>query len=154
MSIQRIDHIEVWAKDLDESVEFYTRILGFTETRRTEARRSDGTVHSQSCVVLGDFMVELIDAPQERKQEIVDPGSPGVKSFALRVDDMEETVAMLIANGVKMAQLPRQGSSFAGLRAEFYDPNGIGIELRQWLEGDTFNNANWQPVRQDVTRTA
>ena len=69
-------------------------------------------------------------------------------------DEFARMLADLIANGVKMAQLPRQGSSFAGLRAEFYDPNGIGIELRQWLEGDTFNNANWQPVRQDVTRTA
>ena len=153
MGITGMDHVEVWAKDLQESLAFYTDVLGFRHLRTTEARRPDGAVHEQACVTLGGMMVELIAAPAERASEEVDVGSMGVKAFALTVEDMEATAAALRERGVTFVQQPKPGSSFNGWRAEILDPNGIGIELREWI-GDSIHNDAWQPGSGAVSRTA
>ena len=152
MPIERVDHIEVWATDLDRSVAFYTGVLGFRETRRTVAQRPDGTEFHQSCIVLGDLMVELIQAP--KGPDNVAMPYRGVKAFALRVTGMDETIAALKTAGVSMVHEPRQGSSFDGLRAEIEDPDGTGIELREWFNGDTAANPDWRPVKAGVTRVS
>lgn len=153
MGITGMDHVEVWAKDLGESLAFYTDVLGFRHLRTTAARRPDGAVHEQACVTLGGMMVELIAAPPERASEEVDVGRMGVKAFALTVEDMESTAASLREQGVAFVQEPKQGSSFSGWRAEILDPNGIGIELREWI-GDSIRNDAWQPESGSVSRTA
>ena len=154
MAITRVDHLEVWARDLDETLGFYVDVLGFKPLRRTIAQRADGSVFEQVCVTLGDFMIELIAASPERANDDVDPLAMGVKAFALRVDDMAATVKRLKAEGVRFVQEPKPGSSFDGIRAEILDPNGLGIELREWQHGDGFHNADWQPASPAVTRTA
>ena len=154
MAITRVDHLEVWARDLDETLAFYVDVLGFEPLRRTIAQRTDGSVFEQVCVTLGDFMIELIAAPADRAGDAVDPLAMGVKTFALRVDDMAATVKRLKSEGIRFAQEPRPGSSFDGIRAEIFDPNGLGIELREWQHGDGFHNASWQPASDAVTRTA
>ena len=153
MGITGMDHVEVWAKDLRESLAFYTDVLGFRHLRTTEARRPDGAVHEQACVTLGGMMVELIAAPAERASEQVDVGRMGVKAFALTVEDMEATAVALRERGVTFVQQPKPGSSFNGWRAEILDPNGIGIELREWLD-DSIHNDAWQPASSAVSRTA
>ncbi len=153
MGIKGMDHVEVWAKDLQESLAFYTDVLGFRHLRTTAAQRPDGAVHEQACVTLGGMMVELIAAPPERASEEVDVGRMGVKAFALTVEDMEATAAALRERGVTFVQQPKPGSSFNGWRAEILDPNGIGIELREWL-GDSIHNDAWQPESGAVSRTA
>ncbi len=153
MGIRGIDHVEVWAKDLQESVAFYTQVLGFQHLRTTVAQRPGGSAHEQTCVTLGGMMVELIAAPPERKAEQVDVGSMGVKAFALTVDDMAATAARLKEQGVRFVQEPKPGSSFNGWRAEILDPNGIGIELREWID-DSIHNPDWTPNAPTVTRTA
>ena len=153
MGIRGMDHVEVWAKDLQESVAFYTQVLGFQHLRTTAAQRPGGGAHEQACVTLGDMMVELIAAPPERRTEKVDVGSMGVKAFALTVDDMAATAAALKDQGVRFVQEPKPGSSFNGWRAEILDPNGIGIELREWID-DGIHNPDWTPNSPTVTRTA
>lgn len=153
MGIRGMDHVEVWAKDLQESVAFYTQVLGFQHLRTTTAQRPGGGAHEQACVTLGDMMVELIAAPPERRTEQVDVGSMGVKAFALTVDDMAATAAALKDRGVRFVQEPKPGSSFNGWRAEILDPNGIGIELREWID-DSIHNPDWAPNSSAVTRTA
>ena len=153
MGIRGIDHVEVWAKDLQESVAFYTGVLGFRQLRSTVAKRPDGGAHAQVCVTLGDVMIELIAAPPERSGEQFDPGRMGVKAFALTVDDMAGTAAWLKEQGVRFVQEPKPGSSFSGWRAEILDPNGIGIELREWVN-DSIHNPDWTPASPAVERLA
>ena len=153
MGITGMDHVEVWAKDMKESLAFYTDVLGFRHLRTTVAHRPDGTAHEQACITLGDMMVELIAAPAERASEEVDVGRMGVKAIALTVEDMEATAAALRERGVTFVQEPKSGSSFSGWRAEILDPNGIGIELREWI-GDSIHNETWQPASDAVSRTA
>ena len=78
----------------------------------------------------------------------------GVKLMALRVRDMEGTLAKLREKGVETTWGPNQGGSFNGIRAEIKDPHGNSIELREWLDGDGPDNMDWQPTRPGVERVS
>ena len=92
MGIERIDHLEVYSRDIDRTVDFYVNTLGFTLWRRTESERDDGSNLQLACVRLGDMMVEIIKAGPEVSDQTVDQARMGMRMFALRVDDMAKTV--------------------------------------------------------------
>jgi hypothetical protein len=46
---------------------------------------------------------------------------------------------------------PSPGSSCEGLRAEILEPRGISIELREWLNGDSYHVDGWKPSKDSVT---
>jgi glyoxylase I family protein len=127
MMFRRIDHIELVPSDLERSLAFYTEVLGFT----VRARRTVGAPPLGDVVFLelGDTMLELL--------EFDDPAAPvapgprvGYRMMAIEVDDMGKALAYLAGKGITPSLAPKQyGASF---RAEITDPDGIGIELRQW----------------------
>ncbi|MQF86195.1 MAG: VOC family protein [SAR202 cluster bacterium] len=139
----RVDHLEILVSDVKKSVGFYTRVLGFERARWTIAHRDYGDFE-QACVVLNGFMIELI---QNQQNNSLSPDSPlsGIKAFALRVDDMQEAVKYLKNENVQFTREPKPGGSFDGLRAEIVDPDGTGIELREWKNGDDIGNSDWKP---------
>jgi lactoylglutathione lyase len=147
--IQRVDHVEINVPDIDEAVDFYTKVLGFKLWRRVRSETPDGGVLEIAGVVLDDFMIEILKA---RDLE-VDQTSVGVKLIALRVDDMAKTIADLRSKGVQVAAEPRESRSFNGLRAEIMDPSGVHIELREW-RNDGLSNDDWQPGQPGVSRLA
>jgi len=150
--IGRIDHLEVYSRDIDRTIDFYVNTLGFTLGRRTESVRDDGSNLGLACVRLGDMMVEIIKADPEALDQPVDQTKMGMRMFALRVDDMAKTVEYLKDKGVEFFQAPRETGVFDGLRAEILDPDGIRIELREWQRGDSCYNDDWQPSRPNVTK--
>jgi len=78
---------------------------------------------------LGDTALEIVSLknPFPRPQEAV----VGYRMMAIEVDNMEEAIAYLKGKGVEISVEP---VSLAGgsKRAEIKDPDGLGIELRQW----------------------
>ena len=40
MSVTKIDHINIVVEDLDRSVDFYTKVLGFTEIKKSSPHRN------------------------------------------------------------------------------------------------------------------
>lgn len=137
------------AKDMDESIAFYTEMLGFRFLRRAtfgppESRRE------LAYVGLGDFLLELLELPQGAAE--VPPGAG--RPFALTVSNMEQTVADLRSKGVEVDMDIRPGFSFDGLATAIKDPSGLVIELREWQGSDNPYYADWQPTRSDVVRTA
>ncbi len=139
----RVDHLEVLVGDVKKSVDFYTRVLGFERARWTIAHRAEGDFE-QACVVLNGFMIELIQN-QNLQPSSLNITPNGIKAFALRVKDMSEAVSFLRTQNVQFTREPKAGGSFYGLRAEIVDPDGTGIELREWQDGDDIGNSNWQP---------
>ena len=65
----------------------------------------------------------------------VDPAPPlehlGYRMIALEIDDMQKTADYLKGKGVDIVWGPMVTDTYA--RAEIRDPNGYGIELRQWF---------------------
>jgi hypothetical protein len=51
--------------------------------------------------------------------------------MALEVEDMDRALTLLKSKGVESSWGPVKRPSYA--RAEIRDPDGNGIELRQWL---------------------
>ena len=62
--IKRLDHVHVVAKDMDASIEFYTKALGFRLLRRV--RFGPGGERQLSYVGLGDMMIELVQPGPRR----------------------------------------------------------------------------------------
>lgn len=124
---KRIDHIEIIPRDLDETINFYCDILGF----KVKSRNKVGMLPLKEVVYieLGDTMVELMSVENP-------PDSPtnewqmGYRLMALEVTDMDEAVNYLKSKNVPITWGPVDMGTTK--RAEFKDPNGLSVELRQW----------------------
>lgn len=130
---KRIDHVEIVTDQPERSVDFYTRVLGFTVKARQRIDRSHlGVPMNLVYLDLGGSVIELISY----EGAVVDPAPAGehlgCRMIALEVDDMQSTVDELAAKGIAVVWGPIVREKYA--RAEIRDPNGFHIELRQWFE--------------------
>jgi glyoxylase I family protein len=130
---KRIDHVEIVTDQPDQTVSFYTDVLGFTVKSRDRIERSGlGVPIDLVYLELGGTVVELISYegisvdPAPRNEHL------GYRMIALEVDDMQRTVDYLSTKGVEIVWGPRVRETYA--RAEICDPNGYRIELRQWFQ--------------------
>jgi catechol 2,3-dioxygenase-like lactoylglutathione lyase family enzyme len=129
---KRIDHIEIVTDRLDESVRFYTEVLGFSVRERDRVGLPGGKQGLNLVYLdLGGTTVELIEfdgvpvAPEPAKEHL------GYRLMALEVEDMKEALAFLKIKGVDAVWGPLFRDTYA--RAEIRDPNGYHIELRHWF---------------------
>jgi len=123
---KRIDHVEIIPKDIEETLSFYTDVLGFKVKERNKMNMP--TLSEISYLTLGDTMIELLAF----KAAAPGPDGPfvGYRMLALEVDDMDQVVEYLKSKGVAITRGPvTMGKT---KRAEIKDPSGISIELRQW----------------------
>lgn len=129
---KRIDHVEIVTDRPERTIEFYTRVLGFTLRKQERVERSGlGVPMDLAYLDLGGTTVELITyrgaevAPAPRDEHL------GYRMIALEVDDMDRAIAFLKTKGTEVMWGPRRLEGHS-VRAEIEDPNGYRIELRQW----------------------
>jgi lactoylglutathione lyase len=127
--IRRIDHTTITVSDIGRSVEFYTRLLGFTVDH--EMFLPESHLHIVF-LRLGDSILELFDVGQvvgtmmSEVNEIV-----GYKHICLAVDSVDAEFARLVQAGVKFRLEP---SDVQHVRIAFLkDPDGLDIELLEYL---------------------
>ncbi len=126
---KRIDHTEIVPANYEETMKFYTEVLGFTEKMRKQMDKPP--MREIAYLQLGDTVLEII--------AVTDPAplsgeswQVGFKRIALEVENMDKAVAYLKTKGIAMKVGPvNLGSS---MRAEFEDINGLSIELREWFK--------------------
>lgn len=126
---KRIDHTEIVPADYEETMKFYTEVLGFTEKMRKPMDKPP--MREIAYLQLGDTVLEII--------AVTDPAplsgeswQVGFKSIALEVESMDKAVEYLKTKGIEMAVGPvNLGTS---MRGEFKDNSGLSIELREWLK--------------------
>ncbi len=126
---KRIDHVEIIPGNLQQTIDFYTQIIGFKIIRRNKIERPGSPLKETVFMGLGDAKIELLSmenaAPKSTFAQQV-----GYKAIALEVENMDETIKYLKNKGIEIAQPPMLlGTS---KRAEIRDPDGLTIELRQW----------------------
>ena len=125
---KRIDHVEIITSNFEKTLAFYTNILGFKVGDSKPINKPP--LLEVVYIKLGDTVIELIsaDKPEARPKNF---WHVGYCRIALEVEDMEKSIAYLKSKGVKITVPPANlGNS---LRAEFEDPDGLSIELRQWF---------------------
>ena len=130
---KRIDHVEIVTDQPERSVDFYTRVLGFSVKARQRIDRSHvGVPMDLVYLDLGGTMVELISYEGATVDAAPSGEHLGYRMIALEVDDMQKTIDELAAGGVEIVWGPIVRERYA--RAEIRDPNGFHIELRQWFD--------------------
>ncbi|MFC1907595.1 VOC family protein [Chloroflexota bacterium] len=126
---KRIDHTEIIPIDYDDTLKFYTEVLGFTLEEKKKVDKPP--MHEIAYLQLGDTILEVMavtDPPPVSKE----PWQVGFKRIALEVESMDKAVEYLKTKGIEMKVGPvNLGSS---MRAEFEEINGLSIELREWFK--------------------
>ena len=139
--ITNVSLVSVWVKDLDESLAFYTDVLGFSagdditlvEDFRwvTVTHPAQPELHLHLTTPSKPLSDELISAMQRAQ---LDGGLPGV---GLHVDDCRRTVADLKAKGVEFLQEPEDRPY--GVEALMRDNSGnwmVLVEPRDYTPED------------------
>ena len=125
MNIRNIDHIAINCLDLQRSLDFYERILGFKQ------------LPTVNC---GDFDILYFALPNGARLELFDyhgknrkvdrkEDDSGLRHVAFQVDDVAAHEKLLRAEGVEITlatcDLPNLGARVL----LFLDPNGVTLEF-------------------------
>jgi len=118
-------HIAITARDMDESMKFYTEAMGFKKAFELRHPETGAPWIEYLFVSKGQF-VELFyggveDNPFRSR-------AAGFNHLCFEVDDINTTTAQIQAAGYTMDTLPKVGGD-GNWQAWVTDPNGIRIEL-------------------------
>jgi catechol 2,3-dioxygenase-like lactoylglutathione lyase family enzyme len=144
--VERIDHINIVVKDLDEVKDFFLS-LGFAQEDEStlegdwisETVGLDDVVARYVKLTLpGDRVsVELLQFDHPPVAEISSPGlanTQGYRHVAFRVKDIEETVSFLKNRGINPLSPIQEYAKLSKKLVYFRGPEGILLELAQYPE--------------------
>lgn len=124
-----IHHVAIIAGDYARSRRFYTEVLGLRVVH--EVFRAERHSHKLDLQLPDGTQVELFSFPTPPPRPSY-PEACGLRHLALRVDDMDASIAMLAAHSVAVE--PVRIDPFTGARFTFIaDPDGLPIELVESL---------------------
>ena len=117
---EKIDHVEIVVRDLEESMNFYMSVLDFNFVERVEMEEH-ARIEELAYLELGDTLLELLSVkdPADRPEE---EWWIGYRMMAIEVEDMESALEEIPAE-VNVVWGPKDMGDF--MRAEIEDPNGI-----------------------------
>jgi lactoylglutathione lyase len=133
--IKTIDHIGILTNDLQQSVDFYTDVLGFSISAKIE---KDDVGFAAIFVEKNGSRIELIGyrgkIPKRSESIEIKLGEGSIPindHITFTVDDIEATVTEIKEKGVEFGLEPIQVEG--GMKiASFKDPNGVLIELVEY----------------------
>ena len=131
VKITEMDHIVLRNKDVEESLRFYTEVLGL-QAERVDRWRA-GEIRFPSARINADTIIDFFGSDQ-------DPiGKDGIKNqdhFCMVIEptDMEELKNKFVEMGVAIQAGPgkRWGSHGDGISLYIYDPDDNVVELRHY----------------------
>ncbi len=132
MKVLCVDHIGIAVKDLEESLKFYTEVLGLEVIGKEVVEEQKVKVAFLPC---GDSELELLEStsPDGPIARFIEKNGEGIQHIALRVDNIEEALAELKEKGVRLIdEKPRYGAGGASIA--FAHPKatkGVLLELSQ-----------------------
>ena len=129
--ITEMDHIVLRNKDVEESLRFYTEVLGL-QAERVDRWRA-GEIRFPSARINADTIIDFFGSDQESI------GKEGIKNqdhFCMVIEptDMEELKNKFVEMGVAIQAGPgkRWGSHGDGISLYIYDPDDNVVELRHY----------------------
>ncbi|TKS59362.1 MAG: glyoxalase [Nitrospira sp.] len=122
MRVTKLLHTRMRVSDLDQTIQFYTNVLGLEVIERKTSPRGSQLAFLK--VPNSDELIELTSFPPSGPVKVQED----LVHLAFQVESLDETIASLNAKGVKVTDGPTQTSS--GSRFIFIDaPDGYEIEL-------------------------
>lgn len=127
--IKHLDHVVLRVRDLDRSVDFYTKVLGCAIKKKNDK-------YAMIHLGAGGSMIDLVDV--QGPLGAAGGEAPGkdrrnLDHFCLRVDPFDETAILehLQAFGITADKAAmRYGAEGEGLSIYCFDPDGNQIELK------------------------
>lgn len=117
----RLNHVGIYAKNFEESMQFYTQTMGFKEA--FTIRDASGNPTLAYLHITRDTFLEIAPSTAERPA--------GLSHIGLWPQDLNATVAALRARGVQIAD-PRTGATRTSI-TNVTDPNGHRLEFVDFL---------------------
>ena len=96
-------HQGIYCKDIAESIDWYCRIFGFRHLFSTETMEGDKPLLMAWLKNEGGVIIELLETADK---SCVEANANSLNHLAVRVEDMEEFVALLNDNGVAIEAGP------------------------------------------------
>ena len=127
--ITGIGHIAVVAKDIDKTLDFYTRILGLPEGFRMH--NDDGSLWMVYVLTGNGDFIEIFTNGEDGVEQPTN--AQGFKHLCLWVDDIETTLADLKSRGLDVDPTKIRTGRSKCRQYFIADPDGVRIELMQLM---------------------
>lgn len=122
MNVKKFLHTRMRVSDLDETIRFYTTVLGLEVIERKTSPRGSQLAFLK--VPHSDELIELTSFPPSGPVHVQED----LIHLAFQVERLDDAIASLRAQGIKITDGPTKTSS--GSRFIFIDaPDGYEIEL-------------------------
>ena len=120
----KIHHISLTVKDLESSIDFYTRHFGLSVAHQFEKKDAGA-----KAVFLGagNSFIELFSFDEKKIGEITGLDTTGIKHVAFQTEDINAEHARLLAEGLECKPI-KDGAS-RGKYFFTHDPDGNQIEI-------------------------
>jgi len=113
ISAMRMDHVSLTVRDVDKSIEFYSKGLGLKLLRISVLNPSPGTVYKNAYLYSDNLLLEIITAEDDAAQpqspdswQKTMRGSIGITHLGMRVRDLDAAISRLKAAGATMIGEP------------------------------------------------
>ena len=128
----RLNHVGIAVKDFDESVSFYTKVMGFRVAFGGDknAEGKPGTIYLQ---ISRDTFLEIAPASANTP--------PGITHIGIQADDADATVTRLRTGGATVTDARISPALSKAKLANVTDPNGIRLELNEAIPGSLTRQA-------------
>jgi lactoylglutathione lyase len=131
MRVTKLLHTRMRVSDMDQTVQFYTGVLGLEVMERKTSPRGSHLAFLK--VPNSEELIELASYPPSGPVTVQED----LVHLAFQVDNLDDTMRELSAKGIKITDGPTQSSS--GSRFIFIDaPDGYEIELIERPPGTAF----------------
>ncbi len=128
MKVQRLLHTRMRVSDMDQTIKFYTDVLGLEVLERKTSPRGSHLAFLK--VPNSEELIELCSFPASGAVQVQED----LVHLAFEVEDMDHTIQELNTKGIPITDGPTTSSS--GSRFIFIDaPDGYEIELIQRFPG-------------------
>ncbi|MBI4432648.1 MAG: VOC family protein [Candidatus Omnitrophica bacterium] len=126
MRIRGIDHAAISVKDLDKSLEFYTKVLGLNITEREYSK--PGIEYFLDC---GQSLIGLIQGDPKGEKHLLQDEGLGGNHVAFRIDtkDFDSVVEELKRLNITITFSKKREKSWS---CYFLDPDGNKLEITAW----------------------
>ncbi|MEA2691811.1 MAG: hypothetical protein QOJ16_1198 [Acidobacteriota bacterium] len=132
-----IDHVAIAVHDLEESITFYTKVLGFELTERRETK-GEHTAMISAVLKAGPITFVLLQGTSEGSQvsKFVDHFGAGVQHVAIGVHDLPAMAEELKANGLDFDTTVIESPGLKQIFSHRNDGSGQMFEFIERLGGD------------------
>ena len=122
LKVKKLLHTRMRVSDMDQTIAFYTRVLGLEVLERKVSPRGSHLAFLR--VPNSEELIELCSFPPSGPVRVQED----LVHLAFQVDDLDETITALQTQGIRITDGPTKTSS--GSRFIFIDaPDGYEVEL-------------------------